>query len=124
MGDRSAGIALTFGRAARRSRIRRRRPEEALVRLALRRVHMLFFSRTPPRAASFIESLRKRGSGEMGKERERPDGHAQGAPASKITWVGAPPSAEQLDKLQCSRSHQRVLQSRISVTSEIVIEPH
>ena len=68
-----------------------------------------------------IDQYEDEAIGDMGK-------NARGATAMvkvhlrpKITWIGAPPSAEQLDKLH-HRSHEACYIAN-SVTAEIVVEP-
>ena len=94
-------------------------PEEALV-AALSSCHMLFFLSYAAAGGFVIDRYEDEALGEMGK-------NASGAVAMlkvrlrpKITWVGAPPSAEQLDKLH-QRSHHDCYIAN-SVTAEIVIE--
>ena len=95
-------------------------PEEAFI-ASLSSCHMLFFLFYAAKAGFKIDRYEDEAIGEMGK-------NARGAMAMlkvrlrpKITWVGAPPSAEQLDKLH-QRSHHDCYIAN-SVTSEIVIEP-
>jgi organic hydroperoxide reductase OsmC/OhrA len=95
-------------------------PEEALV-AALSSCHMLFFLSYAAAGGFVIDRYEDEASGDMGK-------NARGATAMvkvrlrpKITWVGTPPSAEQLDKLH-HRSHESCYIAN-SVTAEIVVEP-
>ncbi|MEP7243000.1 MAG: OsmC family protein [Gammaproteobacteria bacterium] len=95
-------------------------PEEALV-ASLSSCHMLFFLSYAAAGGFVIDRYEDEAIGEMGK-------NARGAIAMlkvrlrpQITWVGASPSAEQLDKLH-HRSHETCYIAN-SVTSEIVIEP-
>jgi organic hydroperoxide reductase OsmC/OhrA len=95
-------------------------PEEALV-ASLSSCHMLFFLSFAATGGFVIDRYEDEAIGDMGK-------NARGAMAMlkvilrpKITWVGTPPSAEQLDTLH-HRSHEACYISN-SVTTEIVIEP-
>ncbi len=95
-------------------------PEEALV-AALSSCHMLFFLSYAAAGGFVIDRYEDEALGEMGK-------NASGAIAMlkvrlrpKIAWVGAPPSAEQLDKLHHRSHHDCYIAN--SVTAEIVIEP-
>jgi organic hydroperoxide reductase OsmC/OhrA len=95
-------------------------PEEALV-AALSSCHMLFFLSYAASGGFVIDRYEDEAIGELGK-------NASGAMAMlkvrlrpKITWVGAPPSQEQLDKLHHRSHHDCYIAN--SVTSEIVIEP-
>ncbi len=94
-------------------------PEEALV-AALSSCHMLFFLSYAAAAGFVIDRYEDGAIGEMGK-------NARGATAivkirlrPSITWIGAPPSAEQLDKLH-HRSHESCYIAS-SVSAEVVIE--
>jgi organic hydroperoxide reductase OsmC/OhrA len=94
-------------------------PEEALV-AALSSCHMLFFLSYAAAGGFVIDRYEDEALGEMGK-------NASGAVAMlkvrlrpKITWAGAPPSAEQLDKLHHRSHHDCYIAN--SVTAEIVIE--
>ena len=94
-------------------------PEEALV-AALSSCHMLFFLSYAAAGGFVIDRYEDEALGEMGK-------NASGAIAMlkvrlrpKITWAGAPPSAEQLDKLHHRSHHDCYIAN--SVTAEIVIE--
>ena len=95
-------------------------PEEALV-AAVSSCHMLFFLSFAAAGGFVIDRYEDEALGDMGK-------NARGATAMvkirlrpKITWVGAPPSAEQLDKLH-HRSHESCYIAN-SITAEILIEP-
>ena len=94
-------------------------PEEALV-AALSSCHMLFFLSYAASAGFVIDRYEDDAVGEMGK-------NAKGATAivkvrlrPKIAWVGAPPAAEQLDKLH-HRSHESCYIAN-SVSAEVVVE--
>jgi organic hydroperoxide reductase OsmC/OhrA len=94
-------------------------PEEALV-AALSSCHMLFFLSYAAAAGFVIDRYEDEAIAEMGK-------NAKGATAivkvrlrPKIAWVGAPPAAEQLDKLH-HRSHESCYIAN-SVSAEVVIE--
>jgi organic hydroperoxide reductase OsmC/OhrA len=94
-------------------------PEEALV-AALSSCHMLFFLSYAAAGGFVIDRYEDVAIGEMGK-------NARGATAMvnvrlrpRITWVGNPPSAEQLDKLH-HRSHADCYIAN-SVTAEVVVE--
>ena len=94
-------------------------PEEALV-AALSSCHMLFFLSFAAMGGFVIDRYEDEAVGEMGK-------NAKGATAllkfilrPKITWLGDPPSAEQLDKLH-HRSHESCYIAN-SVTGEVVVE--
>jgi organic hydroperoxide reductase OsmC/OhrA len=95
-------------------------PEEALV-AAVSSCHMLFFLSYAASAGFVIDRYEDDAVGEMGK-------NAKGATAivkvilrPRITWVGAPPSAEQLDKLN-HRSHESCYIAS-SITANVVVEP-
>jgi organic hydroperoxide reductase OsmC/OhrA len=81
---------------------------------------MLFFLSYAASAGFVIDRYEDNAVGEMGK-------NAKGATAivkvrlrPKITWVGAPPSAEELDKLH-HRSHDSCYIAN-SVSAEVVVE--
>lgn len=94
-------------------------PEEALV-AALSSCHMLFFLSYAAAGGFVIDKYEDDAVGELAK-------NAKGAMAitkvtlkPKITWVGAAPSAEQLDKLH-HRSHDSCYIAN-SVSAEVVVE--
>jgi organic hydroperoxide reductase OsmC/OhrA len=94
-------------------------PEEALV-AALSSCHMLFFLWYAASAGFVIDRYEDDAIGEMGK-------NAKGATAivkvrlrPKITWVGAAPSAGQLDDLH-HRSHESCYIAN-SVSADVVVE--
>lgn len=94
-------------------------PEEALV-AALSSCHMLFFLSYAAAGGFVIDRYEDEALGEMGK-------NAKGAMAMvtvrlrpKITWVGAAPSAEQLDALH-HRAHESCYIAN-SVTAEVLVE--
>lgn len=95
-------------------------PEEALV-AAVSSCHMLFFLSYAASGGFVIDRYEDEAVGELEK-------NAKGAMAitrvrlrPQITWIGAPPSQEQLDKLH-HRSHDSCYIAN-SITAEIVIEP-
>ena len=94
-------------------------PEEALV-AALSSCHMLFFLSYAASAGFVIDRYEDDAAGEMGKNAKGATAIVKVTLRPKITWVGAPPSAEQLDKLH-HRSHDSCYIAN-SVSAEVVIE--
>jgi organic hydroperoxide reductase OsmC/OhrA len=94
-------------------------PEEALV-AALSSCHMLFFLSYAAAGGFVIDRYEDAAAGEMGKTAKGAMAIVKVALRPKITWVGAPPSAEQLDALH-HRSHESCYIAN-SVIAEIVIE--
>ena len=115
------GVAKTFSAAAvYRGDATKGDPEDLFV-AALSSCHMLFFLSFAAAGGFVIDRYEDEAIGEMGK-------NARGAIAMlkvhlrpAITWIGAPPSAEQLDALH-HRAHEACYISN-SVTTEVVIEP-
>jgi organic hydroperoxide reductase OsmC/OhrA len=95
-------------------------PEEALV-AALSSCHMLFFLSYAAAGGFVIDRYEDDAIGEMGKNPAGAIAMLKVRLRPKITWVGAPPSAEQLDKLH-QRSHHDCYIAN-SVTAEILVEP-
>ena len=95
-------------------------PEEALV-AALSSCHMLFFLSYAAAGGFVVDRYEDEALGEMGKNGKGRTAMVKVRLRPKIAWVGAPPSAEQLDKLH-HRSHQDCYIAN-SVTAEILIEP-
>ena len=93
-------------------------PEEALV-AALSSCHMLFFLSYAAAGGFVIDRYEDEAIGDMGKT-ERGTAMVKVRLRPKITWVGAAPSQEQLDKLH-HRSHKDCYIAN-SVTAEIVVE--
>src|SRR5262245_61828063 len=95
-------------------------PEEALV-AALSSCHMLFFLSYAAAAGFVIDRYEDEAVGEMGKTPKGVTAMLKIRLRPKIAWVGAAPSAEQLDKLHQRAHHDCYIAN--SVTAEIVIEP-
>ena len=95
-------------------------PEEALV-ASLSSCHMLFFLSYAAAGGFVIDRYEDEALGEMGKNAAGRTAMLKVRLRPKITWVGAPPSQEQLDKLH-HRSHDDCYIAN-SVTAEILIEP-
>lgn len=94
-------------------------PEEALV-AALSSCHMLFFLSYAAAGGFVIDRYEDEAIGDMGKN-ERGTAMVKVRLRPKITWVGAAPSQEQLDKLHHRSHHDCYIAN--SVTAEIVVEP-
>jgi len=94
-------------------------PEEALV-AALSSCHMLFFLSYAASAGFVIDRYEDEAVGEMGKNAKGKTAIVKVTLRPKITWVGAPPSAEQLDQLH-HRSHDSCYIAN-SVSAEVVVE--
>jgi organic hydroperoxide reductase OsmC/OhrA len=94
-------------------------PEEALV-AALSSCHMLFFLSYAASAGLVIDRYEDDAVGDMGKNTKGATAIVKVTLRPKITWVGAPPSAEQLDKLH-HRSHDSCYIAN-SVSAEVVVE--
>jgi organic hydroperoxide reductase OsmC/OhrA len=94
-------------------------PEEALV-AALSSCHMLFFLGYAASAGLVIDRYEDDAVGEMGKNAKGKTAIVKVTLRPKITWVGAPPGAEQVDQLH-HRSHEACYIAN-SVSAEIVIE--
>jgi organic hydroperoxide reductase OsmC/OhrA len=95
-------------------------PEEALV-AALSSCHMLFFLAYAASAGFVIDRYEDDAVGEMGKNDKGRTAMVKVTLRPRITWVGTPPGAEQLDQLH-HRSHESCYIAN-SVTAEILIEP-
>lgn len=94
-------------------------PEEALV-AAISSCHMLFFLSYAAAAGFVIDRYEDEAIGEMGKNSRGATAMVKVRLRPKITWVGAAPATEQLDKLH-HRSHESCYIAN-SVTAELVIE--
>jgi organic hydroperoxide reductase OsmC/OhrA len=94
-------------------------PEEALV-AALSSCHMLFFLSYAASGGFVIDRYEDDAVGDMGKNAKGATAIVKVTLRPKITWVGAPPSAEQLDKLH-HRSHEQCYIAN-SVSAEVVVE--
>jgi organic hydroperoxide reductase OsmC/OhrA len=94
-------------------------PEEALV-AALSSCHMLFFLSYAAAGGFVIDRYEDDAVGDMGKNAKGATAIVKVTLRPKITWVGAPPSAEQLDKLH-HRSHEQCYIAN-SVSAEVVVE--
>ncbi len=94
-------------------------PEEALV-AALSSCHMLFFLSYAAAAGLVIDRYEDDAVGDMGKNAKGATAIVKVTLRPKITWVGTPPSAEQLDKLH-HRSHDSCYIAN-SVSAEVVVE--
>lgn len=95
-------------------------PEEALV-AALSSCHMLFFLSYAASAGFVIDRYEDEAVGELGKTPKGVTAMLKVRLRPKIAWVGAPPSAEQLDKLHHRAHHDCYIAN--SVTAQIVVEP-
>jgi organic hydroperoxide reductase OsmC/OhrA len=94
-------------------------PEEALV-AALSSCHMLFFLSYAAAGGFVIDRYEDDAVGDMGKNAKGATAIVKVTLRPKITWIGAPPSAEQLDKLH-HRSHEQCYIAN-SVSAEVVVE--
>src|SRR5262245_17483368 len=94
-------------------------PEEALV-AALSSCHMLFFLSYAASGGFVIDRYEDDAIADMGKNAKGATAITKVTLRPKITWVGAPPSAEQLDKLH-HKSHEQCYIAN-SVSAEVVIE--
>ncbi len=94
-------------------------PEEALV-AALSSCHMLFFLSYAAAAGLVIDRYEDDAVGDMGKNAKGATAIVKVTLRPKITWLGTPPSAEQLDKLH-HRSHDSCYIAN-SVSAEVVVE--
>lgn len=94
-------------------------PEEALV-AALSSCHMLFFLSFAAGGGFVIDAYEDEAVGDMGKTPKGTTAITKITLRPKITWVGTPPSAEQLDKLH-HRSHESCYIAN-SVIAEVIIE--
>lgn len=95
-------------------------PEEALV-AAASSCHMLFFLSYAAAGGFVIDAYEDEAVGEMGKNAKGGMAIVKVRLRPKITWIGEPPSAEQLDRLH-HRSHESCYIAN-SIVAEIVIEP-
>jgi organic hydroperoxide reductase OsmC/OhrA len=95
-------------------------PEEALV-AALSSCHMLFFLSFAALAGLVVDRYEDEAVGELGKIANGKSAIVKVTLRPKIDWVGAPPSAEQLDQLH-HKAHEHCYVAN-SVTAQIVIEP-
>jgi organic hydroperoxide reductase OsmC/OhrA len=94
-------------------------PEEALV-AAVSSCHMLFFLSFAAAGGFLIDLYEDEAVGEMAKNTKGAMAIVKVRLRPKITWVGTPPLAEQLDKLH-HRAHESCYIAN-SITAEIVIE--
>jgi organic hydroperoxide reductase OsmC/OhrA len=94
-------------------------PEEALV-AALSSCHMLFFLAYAAAAGFVIDRYEDDAVGEMGKNAKGKTAIVKVTLRPKITWVGLPPGAEQLDQLH-HRSHDACYIAN-SVSAEVVVQ--
>jgi organic hydroperoxide reductase OsmC/OhrA len=94
-------------------------PEEALV-AALSSCHMLFFLSYAAAGGFVIDRYEDDAVGDMGKNAKGATAIVKVTLRPKITWIGTPPSAEQLDKLH-HRAHEQCYIAN-SVTAEVVVE--
>jgi organic hydroperoxide reductase OsmC/OhrA len=94
-------------------------PEEALV-AALSSCHMLFFLSYAASAGFVIDRYEDDAVGDMGKNAKGGTAIVKVTLRPKITWVGTPPSAEQLDKLHHRSHHDCYIAN--SVSAEVVVE--
>ena len=95
-------------------------PEEALV-AALSSCHMLFFLSFAASAGFMIDRYEDEAVGEMGRNEQGRTAMLKITLRPKISWVGEPPSTEQLDQLH-HRSHEGCYIAN-SVTAAVAIEP-
>jgi organic hydroperoxide reductase OsmC/OhrA len=95
-------------------------PEEALV-AALSSCHMLFFLSYAASAGLVIDRYEDDAVGEMGKNANGKTAIVKVTLRPKITWVGAPASAEQLDQLH-HKSHDACYIAN-SVSAQVLVEP-
>ncbi len=95
-------------------------PEEALV-ASLSSCHMLFFLSFAAQAGLVIDRYEDEAVGEMGKNANGKTAIVKVTLRPKITWVGSPPSAQQLDELH-HKSHDHCYIAN-SVSAQIVVEP-
>jgi organic hydroperoxide reductase OsmC/OhrA len=94
-------------------------PEEALV-ASLSSCHMLFFLAYAASAGLVIDRYEDDAVGEMGKNAKGKTAIVKVTLRPRVTWVGTPPGAEQVDELH-HRSHESCYIAN-SVTAEIVVE--
>jgi organic hydroperoxide reductase OsmC/OhrA len=94
-------------------------PEEALV-ASLSSCHMLFFLAYAASAGLVIDRYEDDAVGEMGKNAKGKTAIVKVTLRPKVTWVGTPPGAEQVEQLH-HRSHESCYIAN-SVTAEIVVE--
>jgi organic hydroperoxide reductase OsmC/OhrA len=94
-------------------------PEEALI-AALSSCHMLFFLSFAAAGGFVIDKYDDEAVGVLDKNARGTTSITKITLRPKITWVGAPPSAEQLDKLH-HRSHDACYIAN-SVNAEVVVE--
>jgi len=94
-------------------------PEEALI-AALSSCHMLFFLSFAASGGFVIDKYDDEAVGELAKNAKGTTSITKITLRPKITWVGTPPSAEQLDKLH-HRSHDACYIAN-SVNAEVVVE--
>lgn len=94
-------------------------PEEAFV-ASLSSCHMLFFLFYAAKAGFKIERYEDEAIGEMGKNPRGAMAMLKVRLRPMITWMGNPPSAEQLDKMHHS-AHESCFIAN-SVTTEVVVE--
>jgi organic hydroperoxide reductase OsmC/OhrA len=95
-------------------------PEEALV-AAVSSCHMLFFLSYAASAGLVIDRYEDDAVGKMGKNAKGKTAIVKVTLRPRITWLGTPPGAEQLDQLH-HRSHDSCYIAN-SVSAEIAIEP-
>jgi organic hydroperoxide reductase OsmC/OhrA len=95
-------------------------PEEALV-AAVSSCHMLFFLSYAAAGGFVIDRYEDDAVGDMGKNAKGATAIVKVTLRPKITWVGAAPSAEQLDKLN-HRSHESCYIAN-SISADVVVEP-
>lgn len=95
-------------------------PEEALV-AAVSSCHMLFFLSYAASAGFVIDRYEDEAVGDMGKNAKGATAITKVTLRPKIAWVGAPPSAEQLEKLN-HRSHESCYIAN-SIIADLVVEP-
>jgi len=94
-------------------------PEEALV-AALSSCHMLFFLSFAASAGFVIDRYEDDAVGEMGKNANGKTAMVKVTLRPKITWSGAPPSAEQLHELH-HKSHDHCYIAN-SVSAQVLVE--
>jgi organic hydroperoxide reductase OsmC/OhrA len=95
-------------------------PEEAFV-AALSSCHMLFFLSFAAQAGLVIDRYEDEAIGELAKIANGKSAMVKVTLRPKITWVGAPASAEQLDQLH-HKSHEYCYIAN-SVTTQVLVEP-
>jgi organic hydroperoxide reductase OsmC/OhrA len=94
-------------------------PEEALV-AAVSSCHMLFFLSYAAAGGFVIDRYEDEAVGEMGKNAKGKTAIVKVTLRPRITWVGAPPAAEQLEQLH-HRSHDACYIAN-SVSAEVLVE--